>query len=1243
MDISPETISKYKIKKVLKISILTLLFFVIGLLIFEYFRITPRNVYFSNLTSSSVTVSWNTKSPTSATVIPFEGKSILPIRLFCFFKEKFFDTRDVKKAELEAASQAGLNRDGFSLNIDDFQMRIEVEEVGKYFTHHITVKGLDPEREYSFMIGDTILFRKFRDSKGSNTITTLSIPEELKTPYPAYGLVKDANNIDNGSINDLSLISDGVIYFNYLDKKSGERSNIFSSSLEKNGSWYMDVSSAVDQKGDNFLETHSTIDNDILVELVLNAGEKGIWKSLRPDEVMSPAQPIIINLPNSVQDADVIDSVIQLKSSLNPIIGKVFARTMPDDCGQAACEFSKFCGPCFKKCSDGYWYSCACDTQTLANRQCNKNPDNPDEPLPEPENPPQCSGGFDIDETTKYGTNCLVCKKRKSGDYYIAAWETDNVNYDINNNCKKKQDCEQRLCSVIGISDGYTIESSDKQSGKNYESKPYTECGVSKTCYKEITGGTVCPPITCAQLSNTYPIDKDSREAGHNYDGPESLRTGCGDQRLQCYKDEASECVPPSCAQLMLYYINVDGYDIDASSKKPGIDYESHGPIYTGCGFSTIYCYKEIGPCTSTSCGCEPKTCFDLTNGNFPLDSGSCGAGRDCRWTDPLDPGCDKNLVVCGKDVGECDYIPCSEYGGEDEKFDFCPEGYTCETKKFPHPNEEIRCPSYCRFKTPLSAGETRTCQDENQQWTTACTPSGGYECVQHPINNGNTICWEKIKLTDCSKINSEYSNSKPSISQDYDIKEIPIRNDLTCYKKDYTCTYLTKGMKDGPFILSECTNGDHWQCISTFVEGKTCYKQEYNLFEKPPQTIQASKVITLKTSNKEICPEKDSSENQIEYCICDGGIRDKGTVKPGWYCPQALSYGEYNYGVGTRTCQNDWKVGDICSSVWPGLHTCNEDGSCTEKKNSSTLPLHNSTLISKGPSFSSLTNKVFAETPKIDGVHYLIDSETGLFVNLPIGVYIVEYKGEIYSIEVNTMGEGIKTLLYFDENKNGIFDEGVDINLSENSSILNIAPVELAYAYHLEQGFNFVSLPFLLELDGSPTTAAMLLQYLNQKFENSIYSIAKYGSSWEIVGQNVEIYSSNDFQLLPGQGYVIKAKKDLDITLKGQPVKFETTSDQAPVTFFPGWNLIGVYGTKVKQYTAKSMLQDINAFEEIDFTADIVNGWDQDAQSYEGFVLENTNGIESEYGFDFPINTLKSYFVRVADGKGNWQPSLAE
>ena len=198
-------------------------------------------------------------------------------------------------------------------------------------------------------------------------------------------------------------------------------------------------------------------------------------------------------------------------------------------------------------------------------------------PLPEPENPPQCAGGFDIDETTKYGTNCLVCKKRKSGDYYITAWETDNVNYDINNNCKKKQDCEQRLCSVIGISDGYTIESSEKKSGKNYDSRSYTECGSTKTCYKEITAGTPCTPKTCAQIYSQFS------------DGPDFL--------------------------------------VDEKDKKPGIEYESQGPMDTGCYPKTVYCYREIGPCIKTSCGCKPKTCEELTSGSYPIDGGFNKAG----------------------------------------------------------------------------------------------------------------------------------------------------------------------------------------------------------------------------------------------------------------------------------------------------------------------------------------------------------------------------------------------------------------------------------------------------------------------------------------------------------------------------------------------------------------------------------------------------------------------------------------
>ena len=165
--------------------------------------------------------------------------------------------------------------------------------------------------------------------------------------------------------------------------------------------------------------------------------------------------------------------------------------------------------------------------------------------------------------------------------------------------------------------------------------------------------------------------------------------------------------------------------------------------------------------------------------------------------------------------------------------------------------------------------------------------------------------------------------------------------------------------------------------------------------------------------------------------------------------------------------------------------------------------------------------------------------------------------------------------------------------------------------------------------------TAASLLKKLNEIYGNSLFSISKYeGGRWKIVGQNTVLYGNNDFQLLPGEGYVIKAKEEITVSVIGQPVKYETPGDTAPVTLFEGWNLIGLYGTGVKTYTAKTMIADINA---ANFTADNVSKWEKEKQSYEGFQFSEGQ----EYGFDFPINSLESVFVRVLEGRGNWQPKL--
>ena len=61
--------SSNRLKKTLSMCILGLFLFLILILVYEYFRIVPENVRFTNVTSTSVTVSWNTKKPISATAV----------------------------------------------------------------------------------------------------------------------------------------------------------------------------------------------------------------------------------------------------------------------------------------------------------------------------------------------------------------------------------------------------------------------------------------------------------------------------------------------------------------------------------------------------------------------------------------------------------------------------------------------------------------------------------------------------------------------------------------------------------------------------------------------------------------------------------------------------------------------------------------------------------------------------------------------------------------------------------------------------------------------------------------------------------------------------------------------------------------------------------------------------------------------------------------------------------------------
>ncbi len=1244
MDISNTIKEKYRLKKVLKISVLSLFLFLVCILIYEYVRTKPYDIHFSNISSSSVTVSWNTKSPTSATVIPFEGKSILPIRLLCLFREKFFDTRDVSKAELEASKRTMKDiskREGIAVTMNDVHSEVKLQNRERYYTHHVKVNNLSPEKTYSFVIGDSLLFRIIESVDGFSTIKTLNSEENISTPVPAYGSVKDANNNQDIVYSELRPVKDGVIYLNFFDTTSGKSSNLFSSPLNETGNWYVDVSLARDSEGNNFLETYDSDDKNIKLQIKLDAGPSGNWEKYQNGYTIAPTSDTVINMPNAVDDNTVEEAVIKIESSKSQdvkgtmiALGRTCECTNPHDC-PAGYDFN---------CDPGW--NC-----TTRNSVCTKY-DSDTGDYCGTESGPTC-----YKEVSKI-ENCTPCTC------------TPTCPSGFEWNCPDGKECTTTKSSCTPKCDGEIC--GDKIEGSTCY-KPKADAPPPTTCKDRVIApyATRSSCIYYLSFSCTAPcyfVDScDSQGDPHYVKCAQTFCDNTGIPGLDCRKEPPQEDL--KCQNTSIK-VGTFGYDPLNKCKKCEWttinSYGGYGLKLTNaedsnctpspsCGYNNGKSFDKETGLTSNLCKTgipSPSTVYSKKNNfNWTCISGNestnCSANVNQEIAEPIVPpqaNCkegefstpiNNRLRVCN---GVAQIVYVGEYcnkvvDNQIYEWDFsgkCSPSSKCLSSNY------CPAPKDCS-KSYIFDPKTKKCVDINTPIKYPVLP------IQEPLTEGETKCWESGIGTKLYKadLNNTYACQNGTWKQ---------LSNLALDSK--SCKELVIGANNTcNFTGSFCYNtsdGITYKCQQSPVPAYSFWVPVNNLPNQINNPIVAVELKPIHSGEKcEYIPVNTPQNMGIsERCYCLDG-KDAG---------DSISDGEWCRDVG----------GDYgCSVSESDQIICDRDGTtCSEEENYTDIPgerIITNYWYCRGPKKAMIKDnklhKIFANTIKnsfklasaneptgsILG-EYIIDSTTGLFTNIQDGSYTFEYNGVYYAFNINhgiAPNQSETYMVFIDSNNNGTFDDG-DINVTTLASTIDIVPTVQKYEYQLSTGFNFISLPFLIK-DPEYRTAASLLKKLNEVYGDRLYSIAKYDSSWKVVTQNIEIYDNSDFQLLPGQGYIIKAKEDLTISLMGQPIKFESSSDNAPVTLYPGWNLIGVYGSKAKVYTAKTLLQGINSFEEIDFTSDIVNGWDQDAQSYEGFVLENTNGIESEYGFDFPINTLKSYFVRVADGKGNWQPSLAE
>lgn len=406
---------------------------------------------------------------------------------------------------------------------------------------------------------------------------------------------------------------------------------------------------------------------------------------------------------------------------------------------------------------------------------------------------------------------------------------------------------------------------------------------------------------------------------------------------------------------------------------------------------------------------------------------------------------------------------------------------------------------------------------------------------------------------------------------------------------------------------------------------------------------------------------EKELVCTDLKGCICDNNgthiefgqlcinltrmAAGKKTIGGGSRCTDSpngcfcLTTGVTSHLLETQYCQdvspgecykdNNWENNKVCNKsgntcqrteyLHPITRNTKYEFGCTGSPPSSSSQESSTELIATSDSSSQEVLGVSNSIKISPSQGYLMIEEAGM--------YCTEDKGEKYCFEILNTGEH---LLYIDTDKDNEYTEGVDKNIAADGTEVKLEMESSIDTFKVSEGFNLVSFKSVFSEDSN--MASVFLTKLNEEYNDSFYQIAKFDNGWKVVGdRDGDSYGSNDFQIIPGEGYLLRSKNDMIIELSGQRV-----ASAVPVNLKAGWNLIGLHGA-TKSYTAESLIDSMNAG---GIKSDNVTRWVEDKSKYEGLQKQTDSaGVKNVYGFDFPITSNIGYFVQVREAGGQWKP----
>lgn len=305
----------------------------------------PNKVRVSNITDSSVTVSWVTSSPTRGVVYYSEKDMFVPYVLSFLGSKVGYDDRDwavAQKKCVDAYNEVLRTQTDGSMPEYDCE-NLTVNQYGNYYVHHVTLRNLDESKEYFFRVSDVLLSWNFGSVNkvttendypltSSFSFKTSALLTEVPKPNLAYGKVYGIQRNSAGFLEDKP--SNDSIVFSTVNLNDFE-SQLVSTVTNEQGGWTYDKSNFRNTEGnlvggltDGSMKVCVQFENGKPRECT-NVGD------LENDTVLDTL------MGNSEEDLGVI------RSSVLGVVSKLFAE---EDCklgskGPARCD-AKSCYVC---------------------------------------------------------------------------------------------------------------------------------------------------------------------------------------------------------------------------------------------------------------------------------------------------------------------------------------------------------------------------------------------------------------------------------------------------------------------------------------------------------------------------------------------------------------------------------------------------------------------------------------------------------------------------------------------------------------------------------------------------------------------------------------------------------------------------------------------------------------------------------------------------------------------------------